>query len=386
MDSQAISLVRSSFKAVAAVSDGPERLARSFYSILFACSPETREFFPAAMDVQRDRLVAAIAYVVDRLDETDAILEYLAQLGRDHRKYGVTDEHYTAVGNALISALEDFGAELWTEELDSAWRDALAVISAAMMDAANAQDGPPAFTATVIECTQVIKGVAVVRLQLREPFTYRAGQYVSVQVAARPRMWRYLSPATPCDESGVIEFHIRAVSGGWVSPAMVTKTAVGDTWVIGSPIGSLGLPDDDRDLLMIASGTGISALRAQILQLVDQGNTTRKVDVFYSGEYPCDLYDLPLLWKLADKNSWLTVVPVSEEAENPWWHTDEEPLPPIGMKKRITGKVGKIVTASGDWSGRDIQLVGSESMVNSTNFRLRAVGIDVSTVRSDPAH
>ncbi|GAA3170165.1 hypothetical protein GCM10020255_058430 [Rhodococcus baikonurensis] len=73
MDSQAISLVRSSFKSVAAVEDGPERLARTFYSILFARSPETREFFPAAMDVQRDRLVGAIAHVVERLDESDAI-------------------------------------------------------------------------------------------------------------------------------------------------------------------------------------------------------------------------------------------------------------------------------------------------------------------------
>ncbi|GAA3170172.1 hypothetical protein GCM10020255_058440 [Rhodococcus baikonurensis] len=95
----------------------------------------------------------------------------------------------------MIEALETFGgAEMWTDEVDSAWRNALAIISAAMMDAANAEDGPPAWSATVVECRPVIKGVAVVRLQLDQTMEYRAGQYVSVQVAARPRMWRYLSP------------------------------------------------------------------------------------------------------------------------------------------------------------------------------------------------
>lgn len=385
MDPQAISLVRSSFKAVAAVDDGPERLARTFYAILFARSPETREFFPAAMDLQRDRLIAAISHVVDRLDESGAILHYLAQLGRDHRKYGVTDEHYVAVGNALLSALESFGgAQLWTEEVDSAWRNAFAVISAAMTEAANAEDGPPAWVATVVDVRPVIKGVTVIRLKLDQPMDYRPGQYVSVQVAARPRMWRYLSPATPCDGSGIVEFHIRQVTGGWVSPVLVNHTTVGDTWVIGSPIGELGLPENVKDLLMIASGTGVAPLRAQILELIRRGNT-RRVHLFYSGRYPCDLYDLPQLWALAQAHPWLTVVPVSEESENPWWHTDPEPLPPIGMRTRVTGKVGKVVASFGNWDGYDIQLVGSESMVNSTNFRLRAVGIDVAAVRSDPA-
>uniref|UniRef100_UPI001C4DF84F hypothetical protein n=1 Tax=Rhodococcus qingshengii TaxID=334542 RepID=UPI001C4DF84F len=31
------------------------------------------------------------------------------------------------------------------------------------------------------------------------------------------------------------------------------QTAVGDTWVVGSPIGALGIPENSKDLLMIAS-------------------------------------------------------------------------------------------------------------------------------------
>src|SRR6478609_6005675 len=71
VDSTAISLVRTTFKAVAAIDDGPARLTQSFYSVLFANNPDVREFFPAAMEAQRERLVHAIAYVIDQLDDPE---------------------------------------------------------------------------------------------------------------------------------------------------------------------------------------------------------------------------------------------------------------------------------------------------------------------------
>ena len=108
MDLQAISLVRSSFKAIAAVPDGPQTLSRSFYALLFARYPEARDFFPAAMDEQRDRLISAVKYVIERLEEDSGqILVYLAQLGRDHRKYGIEDKHFAqSNGSANASSIE----------------------------------------------------------------------------------------------------------------------------------------------------------------------------------------------------------------------------------------------------------------------------------------
>ena len=388
MDLQAISLVRSSFKAIAAVPDGPQTLSRSFYALLFARYPDARDFFPAAMDEQRDRLISAVQYVIERLEEESGqILAYLAQLGRDHRKYGIEDAHYVAVGNSLIAAVEQFpSTEPWTDELEQAWRDVLSVVAATMMDAANAASGPPAWGATVIEHLQVRKDVSIVRLQLDEPMTYTAGQYVSVQVPSRPRMWRYLSPANPANDQGIIEFHVRRVSGGWVSPAIVSQTLVGERWVIGSPLGDLGVRyDNGRDILMIGSGTGIAPLRAQILQMSQRGQD-RRVHVFFAGRYPCDLYDLGTLWALAEQNPWLTVVPVTEEDEDPWWYTGPSSAALPGMHRRLTGKVGQVVADFGTWAERDIQLVGSEAMINTTKFRLHAAGTPPENIRHDPSY
>ncbi len=387
VDSTAISLVRTTFKAVAAIEDGPARLTQSFYSVLFANNPDVREFFPAAMEAQRERLVHAIAYVIDQLDDPEPVLLFLAQLGRDHRKYGVVDAHYTAVGNALIFALKNFaGNEMWTDEVDNAWREAIALIASVMMEAANAEDGPATWTGTVVEHKQVLQDVAVVRLQLDRPMEYGAGQYVSVTVPGRPRMWRYLSPAIPANPEGQIEFHVRRVSGGWVSPAMVGQTNLGDTWLMGSPLGALGVDRTrNRDMLMIGSGTGIAPLRAQLMEMAMRANNPN-VHVFVGGNYPCDLYDIETLWQLSLTNPWLTVVPVSEEDTNPWWHLDPIPTPPAGMYKRITGKVSAVAADFGDWSNHDIQIVGSASTIQTAKFRLQAKGVPVENMRHDPLY
>ncbi|WP_253260527.1 globin domain-containing protein, partial [Nocardia farcinica] len=234
MDSRSVALIRTTFKAVAADDAGPDELARTFYAILFTDHPQIRDFFPAAMDVQRDRLVKAISYALDRLEEPDKLLPFLAQLGRDHRKYGVRREHYAAVAGSLKAAVRRCaGTEMWTDEVDRAWDEGLALISEAMIGAAEKETSPSAWTGRVVETRQVLRNLTIVRLQLDQPMEYAAGQYMSVQIPSRPRMWRYLSPAVPANPQGEIEFHVRSILGGWVSPAVVSQTRVGDQWLIG---------------------------------------------------------------------------------------------------------------------------------------------------------
>ncbi|WP_067573319.1 globin domain-containing protein [Nocardia acidivorans] len=387
MDSRTVALIRTTFKSVAAEDGGPEKLARSFYAILFTEYPQVRDFFPAALDAQRDRLVKAIAYVVDRLEEPDKLLPFLAQLGRDHRKYGVVAEHYAAVGKSLKSALEAYaGTELWTEEISRAWDEGLAVIAGTMMEAADQESTPPVWTGTVIEHREVLRNLAIVRLKLDQPIQYAAGQYMSVQIPSRPRMWRYLSPAIPATPSGEIEFHIRGVTGGWVSPAMVGHTKVGEQWLIGSPLGGLGVPRNTRrKLLMVGCGTGIAPLRAQLMAMT-QRRSNPKVDLFVGGHYPCDLYDLEILSQLALANKWLTITPVTESNEDPWWQpaNSVEPREHPGLQPRLVGQIGKIVAGFGSWSDRDVQIVGSPSMVQTTKFRLMAAGTPTANIRHDP--
>ncbi|QSE92811.1 flavoprotein [Rhodococcus pseudokoreensis] len=384
MDPHIVALVRSSFRAVAASPAGPGALASAFYAALFGTNPDMREFFPAAMNTQRDRLVRAIGYVIDRLDTPECVLPYLAQLGRDHRKYGFDDTHYAAVRTALVAALEKVCApQTWTAEVDAAWRQVITLISDAMMDAARAESGPRSWVGTVVEHRRVLHDVAIVRLQLDQPMSYAAGQYVSVQVPGRPRMWRQLSLATPCSADGILEFHVRRIPGGWVSSAIVDNARVGDTWVVGSPVGSLGIVSaPERDRLMIGVGTGTAPLRAQLMSMA-RNSRNRCTHLFVSGRYPCDLYDLEMLWALSRTNAWLTVVPVVEESFDPWWYEGRSEIP-AGLHQVLVGKVGSVVAGYSNWADHDIQISGSPSTIQTIKFRLQAVGVESGHIRHDP--
>ena len=66
--------------------------------------------FPIQMSGQRDKLVTALGAVVSNVDEIDKVLPLLEQLGRDHRRFSVVTEHYTAVGASLLATLKSSSA------------------------------------------------------------------------------------------------------------------------------------------------------------------------------------------------------------------------------------------------------------------------------------
>src|SRR5215510_12516936 len=75
-----------------------------FYSTLFVTHPHTRDMFPLSMEGQRDKLVTALGRVVSHVDRLAAVTPILEQLGRDHRRFSVTREHYPAVGRAPVAS------------------------------------------------------------------------------------------------------------------------------------------------------------------------------------------------------------------------------------------------------------------------------------------
>ncbi|MGH3588193.1 MAG: globin domain-containing protein, partial [Pseudonocardia sp.] len=219
----------------AAAEPHSEEMGRLFYATLFRIAPEARDLFPVNMEVQRSRLMRALVHVVQMVDRPDDLVPFLEQLGRDHRKFGVLARHYDAVGEALIGAVEAHAGDAWTPEVQEAWDGAYSQIARAMRAASEAENGPASWTGRVVEHTRIGWDLAVITVQTDEPIPYRAGQYVSVETPQRPRLWRYLSPANAPREDGTLEFHVRAVDGGWVSRAMVAHSHLGDTWRIGPP-------------------------------------------------------------------------------------------------------------------------------------------------------
>ncbi|OBG17658.1 2-polyprenylphenol hydroxylase [Mycolicibacterium celeriflavum] len=367
---------------------GSGELVRRFYTHWFAIDTSVRDLFPPDMEAQRNRFAQAVTWVLGELaaQRAQEPVAFLAQLGRDHRKYGVAQHHYDSMQNALYSSFRSHLAECWDDTLAEAARDAVALMIGMMRGAADAEQGPPFCDGTVIEHIRATRDVSVVRLQLDRPLFYHPGQYVTVQVPQWPRRWRYLSPSIPTDPAGAIEFHIRSVSGGMVSTAIVGETTPGDRWRLSHPHGGLHIDRDGGDVLMVAGSTGLAPLRTLIMDLTRWGVNPR-VHLFFGGRFPCDLYDLRTLWQIASQNPWLSVTPVSEFNVDPPWARDYPDVqPPRGLHVRQTGRLADVVTRYGSWGDRQILICGGPEMVTVTKAALIAKGAPAERIQHDPLH
>jgi NAD(P)H-flavin reductase/hemoglobin-like flavoprotein len=339
-----------------------------FYSHLFLTHPETRDMFPVSMARQRDRLFAALGEVMARVDDLDALVPILEQLGRDHRKFGTLAEHYPAVGASLLATLEHFDDD-WNDALAASWAEAYGVIAEVMIGAAEAAaDQPPWWDGEIVGHERRTADVAVLQIRTKEPLEYAPGQAVSVETDLRPRLWRWYSPANAPRPDGVFELHVKARDGGPVSTALVRLAQVGDALRLGPPVGHLALDtDSDRDLLLVAGGTGLAPLKALVDQVARQG-PPRRVDLFVGVRTEDEGYDRADLRRLEREHGWLTVTTaVSQEKTSALEH----------------GDIADVVLRHGPWTSRDAYVAGNPAMVEDTVVRLHQHGIPMARLRTE---
>ena len=310
----AMAAVRDTFAIVGAAGD---EAAGYFYGRLFAGHPELRELFPAAMNEQRDRLFRAFGRIVGSLSSPEEMAAYLAQLGKDHRKYSVEPEMYDAVGDALMAALRAYAGPAFTPAAEEAWAQAYKAVSSLMIAAADKDSltAPPFWTAEVVDNEKRRPGISILTVATYLPLPYEPGQHITVQTPRWPKVWRPYSVACRPREDGLMTFHVKAVPGGWVSNALVYHSEPGTELVLGPALGTMTLgPAGGRDLLCVAGGTGLSPIKAIIEQAVrESAACPRQIHLFYGARTREELYDLPDLWHLADAYQGLQLTPVTSD-------------------------------------------------------------------------
>ena len=368
----AMAAIKETFARVTAAGD---EAAAYFYASLFLRRPELRDLFPPAMDEQRDRLLAALTRIVDSLTTPEDMASYLTQLGRDHRKFAVEPSMYDNVGEALIATLRAFSGDAFTAEAEAAWTGAYTAASAIMIRASeeDARSAPAFWTGEVVEREERSRGITVLTVAPDRELRYRAGQHLTVQTPRWPRVWRPYSVACRPREDGLIRLHVRAVPGGWVSSALASHTHPGDELVLGPPLGTMTLDRaDDRDLLCVAGGTGLSPVKAIIEQVVRDAaaGRGRKVFLFYGARRREELYDLRDLWRLADAHDGLQVTPV----------TSDDPAFD-GMQ----GNVGRVAARYIPHRDCEAYLAGPAGMVRDSLRALAKAGIPPARIHFDDA-
>ncbi len=367
----AIAAIKETFRYVAEAGD---KAVGFFYGRLFLRRPHLRQLFPPAMDEQRDRLFCALGRIVESLSTPEDMAAYLSQLGRDHRKYQVQPEMYEAVGAALLATLRVFARDAFTSEAEEAWTQVYQAGSSLMINAAeeDAAKSPASWTAEVVAVDHRAPDIAVMTIAPDQPLPFVAGQHISVQTPRWPRVWRPYSIACMPRDDGLLSLHVKAVSGGWVSNALVRYTSPGSQLVLGPPLGTMTLERAaGRDLLCVAGGTGLSPIKAVIEQAVRESSVTqRRIYLYYGARRRHELYDLPDLWRLEDAYSGFELIPV----------TSDDPAFD-GMQ----GNVGRVAARYMPHTGCEAYVAGPPEMVRETIRVLAQAGLEHDRIHFDDA-
>ncbi len=367
-------------KSLALLEPQSERFMAHFFATLFVRNPELRPMFPLTLGESRKWVFGALTRCAWSFDQPESLTRWLGELGRDHRKFGVTGHHYRLFSDALLTALQAFSAGSWSDQTQAAWERALAAITAAMTAgsaagqpgdgtgaargataASDAAAGEPAWwLAEVVEHDRRRPGLAVLALRPDLPLPYLAGQHISVQVPRWPRVWREYSIANAPAPDGLLRLHVRAVPGGRVSTALVHQTRAGDTVVLGRARGEM-TADAIRSarVVCIAGGTGLAPVKAiaEALTSPVRRQSQPQVRLFFGARTRADLYDLPGLQRLAGARQSLTVIPVA--AEEPGYGGLTGPVAEAAAAHLLAGTEDIVISGPAAMMARAAALVAS---------------------------
>jgi CDP-4-dehydro-6-deoxyglucose reductase, E3 len=178
------------------------------------------------------------------------------------------------------------------------------------------------FTAHVESVENLTHDVRRLDLRLIEPETihFKPGQFVSFEMLD-PQTGRLLtraySIASQPSRSGAITLLFNLVSGGPGSGFLFHLTA-GEKIQFKGPAGHFYLRDDpERELLFVASGTGIAPIRSMLLANAEHSNP-RPATLFWGLRSQRDLYDQEELAELCSRIPTLKVITTLSRPERGW--------------------------------------------------------------------
>lgn len=133
MTPEQVTLIQTSWEKVKPIS---ETAAELFYGRLFEIAPEVQPYFKGDMKEQGRKLMMMIGTAVNALNNLEAVVPAIQDMGKRHVGYGVKPEDYDSVGAALLWTLEKGLGDDFTDDTKEAWTTVYGVLSTTMKDAA----------------------------------------------------------------------------------------------------------------------------------------------------------------------------------------------------------------------------------------------------------
>jgi propane monooxygenase reductase subunit len=215
---------------------------------------------------------------------------------------------------------------------------------------------PPRTISTSVESVEALtKDIWHLKLKPAEPFEFKAGQYVDIQIPGTD-LHRSFSMANT--SSDALEFMIKHYEGGKFSGLLSDGSIKpGDEISVTGPYGVFTLrPSSPRRLLFIGGGAGMAPILS-LLRALHASGSEREKAYYYGARTEADLFQVEELERLQ-----CGFVPALSEDSNGW----------RGESGLITDVVNRL---EGDITEVDAYVCGPPPMVEATIALLEAKGV-----------
>ena len=157
--------------------------------------------------------------------------------------------------------------------------------------------GPVRVRGTVSEVRQVSSSTATLLVQLDEPLDFLPGQYARLSVPGTDSWRSYSFANRPGNQ---LQFLVRLLPDGVMSNYLRERCQVGDQVLMDAPLGAFYLRHVSQPLVLVAGGTGLSALLGMLDELAAHG-CDQAVHLYYGVRHAEDLCEAQRIKTYASK-------------------------------------------------------------------------------------
>ena len=192
-------------------------------------------------------------------------------------------------------------------------------------------------------------------------FRYRPGQYMVFTVPNLPHpIRRSYSISTPPSDARHFEVCVRSVAGG-AGSNFIHRLRPGQRLKVEGPFGDFVLDEDSgRDIVMIATGTGISPIKSMLMHLLEK-RSRRRVRLFFGLRHESDLFYTDLMRGLKAHYPGFEYRVTLSGADRDVWS---------GPQGRVTDLIDRHLTAR-DAQHTEAYICGGRPMIESCIEHLR---------------
>ena len=220
---------------------------------------------------------------------------------------------------------------------------------------------------SIKDLTPQVKGLSLEILSSEEGISFKPGQYIQFEIPkyklSKEPEFRAFSMANPPQEKKVIELFIGRVAKGIVSTYIHDYLQEGQEIKVRGPFGDFFYTDSDRNILLIATGTGLAPILS-ILRYFMSEKIQKKTTLFFGTRTEDDLYCMKELRELERRLTNFKLVPtLSREPEDSSWE---------GQRGRVTALIEDTIEEK---APLDVYICGNADMVESCHGLLIKKGI-----------